>query len=124
VRRSWPWLWGSGVDVPREGGGDVRTGDWGGSEARCGGQRARGGWREPYEEKRGGQVWPVATQCKRGVVRAADSDATTVGTVTVRRARRCAAQKKRGKALGHPGKEKEGEGSTRAAQLRGHGARQ
>jgi hypothetical protein len=72
----------------------------------------------------GGRVWPVATQCKRGVVRVADSDAATVGTVTVRRARRCAAQKKRGKALGHPGKEKEGEGSTRAAQLRGHGARQ
>jgi hypothetical protein len=102
----------------------VRTGDLGGSEARCGGQRARGGWREPYEEKRGGTGLAGGYAVQKGVVRAADSDAATVGTVTVRRARRCAAQKKRGKALGHPGKEKEGEGSTRAAQLRGHGARQ
>jgi hypothetical protein len=45
------------------------------------------------------------------------------------RARRCAARKKRGKALGHPGKErKEGgrgrEGSSQATEQRGHGERQ
>jgi hypothetical protein len=78
-----------------------------------------------HTRKRGGGTGLAGGYAvQKGVVRAADSDAATVGTVTVRRARRCAAQKKRGKALGHPGKEKEGEGSTRAAQLRGHGARQ
>jgi hypothetical protein len=54
ARWSWPWLWGSGVDVPREGGGSALTGDWGGREARRGGQRARGWLARAYTRKRKG----------------------------------------------------------------------
>jgi hypothetical protein len=79
----------------------------------------------PYGEKRRG-VGDGSSRRPRdtegGGLRTADSDAATMGAVTVKRAPRCAARKKRGTTLGHPGKEqKEGKGGV---QPRGHGARQ
>jgi hypothetical protein len=45
---------GSGVDVPREGGGDARTGDWVGREVSRGGQRAQEWLARAYTGKGGG----------------------------------------------------------------------
>jgi hypothetical protein len=97
ARRLWPWLWGSSVDVPREGGGGARAGDWGSSEARHGGQRARG-WLARAQTGKREEGTGLAGGAEKKGVRAADSDEATAGAVT------------RGKTLGHPGQEsKEGE---------------
>jgi hypothetical protein len=70
-----------------------------------------GGWREPIQGKEGGGTGLAGGHTTRkGGVPAVDSGVARAGMVTVGRARCCAAWKKRGKALGYPGKErKEGE---------------
>jgi hypothetical protein len=55
---------------------------------------------------------------ERGGLQAVDIDVATAGAVTIERARRCAARKKRGKALGHPGKERqEGEEGVQPSNI-------
>jgi hypothetical protein len=71
-----------------------------------------GGWRERIRGKEGGRFWLATTRRGRGV-QAAGSDAAMAGSAMVRGAWCCAVWKKKGKALGHPGKErKDGEGGV------------